>query len=157
MMVWFYLFYLTFFIVVIVYASLSGAAVRQSFCYFSQVPVLALNGFKAGSDQFVGFVGIENLMTNFSSQVLGLGNFTGNLSSIQGQNLQTTGAATAQAASDISTFYPDKNILDAKQTNSYSYPDLFVEMDSNYMPKIDKQFKNISSLAIKTNTMAVNA
>lgn len=106
LMVIFYVAYVAFFVVVIIYAALSGAIVRQSFCYFSQVPVLALNGFNIGQTQFVGFIGINNVFVDFQSQVLGLGNYTSNLTSIQNQNLQTLGQATVNAQIAISNYYP---------------------------------------------------
>lgn len=59
LMIIFYVMYLAFFIVVIVYAAISGSKVKRSFCYFSQVPYITLVGYNNQNFQFVGLSSIQ--------------------------------------------------------------------------------------------------
>jgi uncharacterized membrane protein len=70
-----YIIYVAFFIVVIIYAALSGEKMKRSFCSFSIMPNILINGAPIGSVQFIGLKGLSNLYEQFGEQVLGIGTY----------------------------------------------------------------------------------
>ncbi len=156
-MVIFYIAYVAFFVVVIVYAALSGSQVKRSFCYFSQIPYIAIVGTNNQNFQFIGLNNIKQTMTDFSGQVLGFSPYLSDLTAIKNLNLPQSAIGAENSVTNLGNYYQGRTIKSPIDNTYYVYPELFLAMDNLFMGKIQQEFYSASNLSKEIDNLAVNA